>query len=390
MRARERDGRSAAARADSAFRAELTGEPAFISRAPGRVNVIGEHVDYNDGYVLPAAIDRDCVVLAAPTLDNEIYVVAADAEQSVRFNVRDNWRRGYGWQSYVRGVAQLLSDAGVPVTGANLAIAGDLVQGAGMSSSAALVVAVANAFLALAEMSMPPLQLIEIARRVEIDFAGVSCGIMDPFASVCGAADNAIFLDCRSLDYLLIPIPEHIRLIATDSGVRRNLQDTEYNDRVRETREAARRLGVRSLRDVPVDMLEDGAGEMDDILHRRARHVIHEIARTQATADALEHSEMDRVGVLLRESHESLRTDYDVSTPELDALVDVANGIPGVYGSRLSGAGFGGCTLSLVHEDAVIDFVTRVPAEYEARTGRAAVPHVCRAAVGASVTTYDE
>jgi galactokinase len=390
MRSRDRDGRSATARADSAFRSEMVGEPAFISRAPGRVNVIGEHVDYNDGYVLPVAIDRDIVVLAAPTLDNEIHVIAADNDQSVRFSVHEKWRPGYGWQSYVRGVAQLLSDAGVPVSGANLVIAGDLVQGAGMSSSAALVVAVANAFLALAETSMPPLQLIELARRVEQDFAGVACGIMDPFASVCGAPDRAIFLDCRSLDYLLLPIPENVRVIATDSGVRRELHDTAYNDRVRETREAASRLGVRSLRDVSIPMFEERAPDLPDLLQRRARHVVQEISRTRAAADALEHAEMDRVGALLRESHETLRSDYDVSTPELDALVDVANGIPGVYGSRLSGAGFGGCTVSLVHEDAVIDFVTRVPAEYEARTGLAAVPHVCRAAAGASVTMYDE
>ena len=384
-----RDVNAAAVRAEAVYRAEMVGEPAIVSRAPGRVNLIGEHVDYNDGYVLPVAIDREVVVLAAPRLDNEIHVISVDQESSVRFFLTDKWSRGYGWQSYVRGVAQLLSVAGVRVPGANLVIAGNVPQGAGLSSSAALTVAVSNALLTLAETSMPPLQLIELARRVELDYAGVSCGVMDPFAAVCGVADNALFIDCRSLDYLLVRIPDEVRLVATDSGMRRALHDTAYNDRVRETRDAARLLGVRSLRDITPAQFAEDSGDLPEVLHRRARHVIHETARTRTAADALEHGELDRVGALFADSHRALRDDYEVSTPELDTLVAVASEVPGVYGSRLSGAGFGGCTVSLVHEDAVSEFIARVPVEYRERTGRTATTHVCRAAAGAGVSTYE-
>ncbi len=380
---------SALARAASAYRAELAGEPSLIARAPGRVNVIGEHVDYCDGYVLPIAIDRDVVVVAGPRIDDEIQVVATDFGQSVRFNVNDKWGRTFGWQSYVRGVTQLLSQAGVRMQGANLSIAGDLPPGTGLSSSSALVVALTNALLALADTAMPPLQIVELARMVERDYAGVSCGVMDPFASLCGADDRAIFLDCRSLDYQLVPIPPDVRLIATDSGIRRSLHDTAYNDRVRDTKEAASRLGIRSLRDMTPATLADRMDDLPERLQKRARHVVHEIARTHAAADALEHGEVSRVGELLTESHAALRDDYEVSTPELDALVEIARAIPGVYGSRLSGAGFGGCTLSLVAEDAVPEFIARVPVCYHEQTGRTATPHVCRATRGASVTEYD-
>jgi galactokinase len=382
-------GRSALARADAAFRAELTGEPALVSRSPGRLNLIGEHVDYNDGFVLPIAIDLDVVALAAPRLDEEIHVVAVDYGQSVRFGVTDKWCRTFGWQAYVRGVAQLLAKAGVRMQGASIAIAGDLPAGTGLSSSAALVVAVTNALLALSDTAMPTLQLIELARTVETDYAGVSCGIMDPFAAICGAPDCAIFLDCRSLDYQLVPIPADVRVIATDSGTRRNLHETAYNDRVRETRDAAARLGVRSLRDITPSEFEERAGSLPEPLLRRARHVVHEIARTHAAADALEHGELERVGALLGDSHNTLRTDYEVSTPELDALVEISAAVPGVYGSRLSGAGFGGCILSLVAADAVADFVEHVPAMYRDRTGHHAATYVCRASRGAGVTDYE-
>lgn len=380
--------RPAAERAMSAFRGVLEGEPVLVSRAPGRINLIGEHVDYSEGFVLPVAIDRDVVVVAAPRPDSEIHAFAADHEQRIRFNVSD-LGRSVGWQSYVRGAAKLLDEAGIRVPGASLSIAGDIAEGAGLSSSAALVVAVCNALLSLTETVVPPLQLVEIACAVERDFAGVSCGVMDPFAAICGAEDHAIFLDCRSLDYQLVPIPDDVRIIATDSGIRRSLHDTDYNQRVREVRDAARRLGVRTLRDARPAAVEERSAELGDLLHRRAKHVVSEIARTHAAVDALEHGELHRLGDLLSQSHATLRDDHDVSTPEIDALVEIARAVPGVLGSRLTGAGFGGCTVSLVKEDAVEEFLERVPAEYRRRTGRDAQPHVCRAAPGASVELLD-
>jgi galactokinase len=375
-------------RALHAFRTEFHADPAMVARAPGRVNLIGEHVDYNEGFVLPAAIDRDVIVVAAPRPDNEVHVLAVDRGETDRFTPLERFPRAAGWTSYVRGVARLLTETGVKIPGATLAIAGDVPQGAGLSSSAAIEVAVATALLALAKRNLPDLQLVELCHRAEGEFAGVECGIMDQFVSVCATADHALFLDCRYLEYAHLPIPAEYRLIATDSGQRRDLRSSAYNDRVRECRESARALGVRALRDLEPHELADRERELPEPLRRRARHVVSEIRRARLAARALERGDLEHFGFLMRESHESLRTDFEVSTPELDVLVGVASIIPGVVGTRLSGAGFGGCTISLVHESAVPDFLARVPVEYGARTQREAVVHVCRAAPGAAASDH--
>jgi len=371
-------------RALLAFQTELRAEPAVVARAPGRVNLIGEHVDYNDGFVLPAAIDRDVVTVGAPLPDAGIRVLAVDTGEEDTFTPLERFPRAAGWISYVRGVARLLAEMGVRIPGATLAVAGDVPIGAGLSSSAALEVSVATALLGLAQRTLPQLQLVELCHQAESEFAGVQCGIMDQLVSVCGAADRAVFLDCRSLDFAHLAIPSHLRLIATDSGVRRDLRNSAYNDRVRECREAAQRLGARSLRDVEPHEFAAREGELPELLQKRARHVVSEIRRTRQAAAALERNELERFGYLMQESHESLRADYEVSIPELDVLVGVTRLVDGVVGSRLSGAGFGGCIISVVEETAVPHFLERVPREYAARTGRQAVVHVCRAAQGAS------
>jgi len=371
-------------RALLAFRTELQAEPAVVARAPGRVNLIGEHVDYNDGFVLPAAIDRDVVTVGAPQPDATIRVLAVDTGEQDTFTPLERLPRAAGWISYVRGVARLLSEMGVRIPGAALAIAGDVPIGAGLSSSAALEVSVATALLSLAQRSLPQLQLVELCHQAESEFAGVQCGIMDQLVSVCGAADRAVFLDCRSLEFAHLPIPSHLRLVATDSGVRRDLRNSAYNERVSECREAALRLGARSLRDVEPHEFKARERELPELLRRRARHVVSEIRRTRQAARALESNELEQLGYLMQESHESLRSDYEVSIPELDVLVGLTRLLEGVVGSRLSGAGFGGCIISLVEEAAVPHFLERVPREYAARTGKQAVVHVCRAAPGAS------
>ncbi|NJD10649.1 MAG: galactokinase [Gemmatimonadetes bacterium] len=373
-------------RALLAFRTELQAEPTVVARAPGRVNLIGEHVDYNDGFVLPAAIDRDIVTVAAPRADASIRVLAVDTGEVDAFTPLERFPRAAGWISYVRGVARLLSEMGVRVPGAALAISGDVPIGAGLSSSAALEVSVASALLALAGRSLPQLQLVELAHRAESEFAGVQCGIMDQLISVCGAVDRAVFLDCRSLEFVHLPVPAQLRLVATDSGVRRDLRNSAYNDRVKECQGAAQLLGVRSLRDIEPGDFAAREGDLPDLVRRRARHVVTEIERTRQAAAALERQDLAQFGRLMRESHESLRRDYEVSIPELDALVEVACEVDGVVGARLSGAGFGGCTISLVNESAVAEFLEHVPRAYRARTGRPATVHVCRAAAGASAT----
>lgn len=379
-------GRGAQERALAAFRAELRAEPAIVARAPGRVNLIGEHVDYNDGFVLPAAIDRDVVVVAAPRPDREIHVLAVDRGEEDRFTPLERFPRGAGWSSYVRGVIRVLAETGVKIGGTNLAIAGDIPIGAGLSSSAAIEVAVARALLALVKRDLPDLQLVELCHRAESEFAGVDCGIMDQFVSVFAAADQALFLDCRHLEYVHLPIPAEYRLVATDSGIRRDLRASGYNERVRECYAAARALGVRALRDMEPHELADREKELVEPLRRRARHVVSEIRRTRLAARALERGDLEHFGFLMRESHQSLREDFEVSTPEIDVLVGVAGLVSGVVGTRLSGAGFGGCTVSIVHEDAIPEFLERVPKEYAARTAREAVVHVCRASPGAGAS----
>ncbi|HEX6939461.1 MAG TPA: galactokinase [Longimicrobiales bacterium] len=374
----------AAGRARTAFRAAFGGEPDVLARAPGRVNLIGEHVDYNGGCVLPVAIDRDVVVAARRRPDRRILAVAADLRGEDAFALDGLTEAGAGWARYVRGVAALLEASGVRLRGAELAIAGDVPAGAGLSSSAALEVACATALLGIAGASIDGPELASLCRRAEIEWAGVQCGIMDPFVSALGRADHALFLDCRSLEHRHIAIPPGVRVIATDSGVRRQLRHSAFNDRVRETREAARLLGVPELRDIDAAEFERREAELPEPLRRRARHVVREIERTRAAARALRAGDLARFGQLLAESHASARDDYEVSVAELDALVAAAS-IDGVYGTRLSGAGFGGCTVSVVAEEAVAEFIRRVPATYRAATGRTATVHVCRAAAGASL-----
>jgi galactokinase len=372
-------------RALRAFRADTRLEPALIARAPGRVNLLGEHVDYNEGFVLPVAIDRDVVVAAGPSPDASLRVLAIDRGEEDIFVPFERFPRGSGWISYVRGVVRLLGETGVRVPGATLVIAGDVPQSAGLSSSAALEVSVAMALLGLAGQKLPDLQLIELCHRAEQEFAGVACGIMDQFVSVCGERGRALYLDCRHLVYAHLTLPDSLRLVALESGVRRELRNSDYNERVRECREAAGLLGVRSLRDVTFGAHEEQLAELPSPLAQRARHVVSEIERTRLAAAALEAGDLARVGTLMRESHASLRDDYEVSIEPLDVLVEIASEVDGVIGTRLSGAGFGGCTISLVDDDALGDFRAHVLPKYHERTGRSASMHVLSPGPGAAV-----
>lgn len=379
----DRDRPGAAARATDAFRAAF-GAPTVVARGPGRINLIGEHVDYSGGLVLPAAVDLDVVVAARARSDARAHVIAADLDAEDRFRL-DATSRGDGWVSYVRGVAHLLRDAGVPVPGFDMALAGDVPRGGGMSSSAALEVAAATALLALAGGAMDGVRLAQLCRRAETEWAGVSCGIMDQLIAVLGRAGNALLVDTRTLAYRHVPLPPTVRVIAVDSGVRRDLRESRYNDRVASTRQAAGLLGVTRLGDVTPDSFERRAADLPEPVLRRARHVVTEIQRTRDAAHALAHGHVDEAGRLMNASHESLRDDFEVSTPELDALVAAARRVDGVYGSRLTGAGWGGCTVSLVRDAAVEEFLSRVPVDYREATGRDAVVYVLSAVDGASL-----
>ncbi len=372
-----------------AFRRRF-GRPArLIAEAPGRVNLVGEHTDYNEGHVLPLAIDRTVAVAAAPQPD-AVHAYSLDYDQEDSFSLADlRPLADGGWCNYVRGVAWALREAGHDLRGLQLAITGDVPLGAGLSSSAALEVAVAAAFAAASEIPLGPRELALLAQRSENDFVGVQCGIMDQFAAVFGQSNHALLIDCRTLDVEPVPLSldeQGMAVIIVDSAVRRALGDSPYNQRRRECAQAAAALDVPALRDVASDDLEARRPELLPELYRRARHVVTEEARVAAAVGALRRGDLEALGRLLCHSHESLRDDFQVSCRELDLLVELAGKVEGVLGARLTGAGFGGCTLNLVHTGALEAFGRAVLETYRQRTGLPAQMHIVRASQGLQVT----
>jgi galactokinase len=339
----------------SEFMRRYGGPPSFISQAPGRVNLIGEHTDYNEGFVLPVAMDRTIAVAARPRDDSALKAYSVDYNQCDDFPV-DRVRRfagSRGWRDYVRAVAWALQDSQIELRGADIAIAGDVPREAGLSSSAALEVAVAGALTAVTGTALDPKKLALVCQKAENVFVGVQCGIMDQLASAMGIAGHALLIDCRSLETRPVRLPAGHSIVIVDSKVRRRLGNTAFNRRRLECAEAAAILGVSSLRDADTALLDVKRNALPEVLFKRARHVISENKRVLEMAKALDADGAELAGRLMFESHESLGDDFEVSTPELDRLVAVARSVDGVVGSRLTGAGFGGATVTLVRVNAV-------------------------------------
>lgn len=362
-----------------------------IFRAPGRVNLIGEHTDYNDGFVLPMAIDRSTWVAAAARSGRRIAVMSLDLDDAGEIDLDDTPRPLAGkWWSYVEGVARELEADGVRLRGANLVIASDVPLGAGLSSSAALEMSVGLALLSLVSNEIDRTRLALAGQRAEHRYVGTKCGIMDQFISARALADHALLIDCRTLEATAIPLPfkDHA-LLVLDTGVKHQLASSEYNQRRAECEEGVRLLsrdipGVRALRDVTPEAFDRCASALPESIRRRCRHVVYENARTLAAVDALRSGAFDRFGVLMRASHDSLRDDYEVSCPELDLLVYEASAHPGVVGARMTGGGFGGCAIALVARNALEEVATAVSARYERRFGKKPGMIVTTAAPGAS------
>jgi galactokinase len=377
----------------AAFRQVFEREAAGVAEAPGRVNLIGEHVDYNDGLVLPFAIDRSVLVAWARRDDAQVRAYAVEYDEQVSFDLASIARDAAGsWANYIRGVADVVNGGGHALDGIDLAIAGDVPQGAGLSSSAAIEVAVAGAFRDAFALSIDDVELARLCQRAENEFVGMNCGIMDQFASVLSRRDHALLIDCRTLVYEAVPLrlaPAGLVVVIANSGVRRGLVGSAYNDRRRECEEAVaelrRLLGrpeLTSLRGVTAEEIEGVAGDGASIAMRRARHVVTEIARVACAVEALGCDDLAGVGRLMHESHMSLRDDYEVSSRELDLLVGLAEAQEYVVGARLTGAGFGGCTVNLVRADRVQDFERDVIAAYRERTGLPAEMYVTSAQDG--------
>lgn len=361
---------------------------ARVFRAPGRVNLIGEHTDYNGGLVMPAAIDFATWVAVLPMAGRLIQVQSRNLHESFTFDLDERSPQPRNaWTDYVQGVAVMLERAGIRLHGAHLEIDSNVPLGAGLSSSAALEVATAYALLAHPDVVLEPRKIALICQQAENEFVGVRCGIMDQFTSCCARAGQALVLNCRTLEASYFPLPLGTRLVICNTMVRHALASGAYNQRRAECEAAAGRLGVRLLGELPLAEFEKREAELPRPVRQRARHVITENARVERAAAALGGGDLAEFGKAMNESHRSLRDDYEVSCNELDLMVELAGQQPGVYGARMTGGGFGGCTINLVRDDAVENFLAEVPAAYFAQTAINPAVYVCSAVAGAGEVT---
>ena len=374
--------------ATQAFEASFGSPPQHWVQAPGRVNLIGEHTDYNDGFVLPCAINFGTLIAASARADAVVRVVAADYGAEV-----DSFRLDQpilplaegAWPNYVRGVAKYLLDTGLPLQGADLALAGNVPQGAGLSSSASLEVAVAQAFKTLQGFSeLSPTDMALIAQRAENRFVGCNCGIMDQLVSARGEAGSALLIDCRSLATQAVPMPADVAVMIVHSRVRRGLVGSEYNTRRLQCEAAAKHYGVKALRDLDLTRLEAEAGDLDAIVLRRARHIVTENQRTLDAAVALAAGDLRQMGQLMAASHVSMRDDFEITAPAVDQLVDILQTAIGpVGGARMTGGGFGGCAVALMPLAQVEAVRQAVAKQYRSPSGEAGTVYVCQASQGA-------
>lgn len=372
-----------------AFAATFDGRPQFVSRAPGRVNIIGEHTDYNDGFVLPCAIGLDICVAARPRDDGLVNVAAADFGGAVdQFDIRESIQRSATkpWANYVRGVFYEMHRAGYKIGGADLAVAGDVPHGAGLSSSAALEVATALAVAALAgRPDADRTVLAQVCQRAENNFVGCQCGIMDQLVSARGEAGSALFIDCRTLACRAVPASPDVAILIIHSGVVHGHVENDYNERRRQCEEAAAHLGVSKLRDADEGMLAACAKDFSPVTFRRARHVITENERTAAAASSFASGDLKALGELLRASHRSMRDDFEITTPDIDRLADLANAAIGADGgARMTGGGFGGSVVALVATAQAQAIARQIAAAYLRPDGRPTEVLIERPCAGAS------
>ncbi len=362
---------------------------AITFRAPGRVNLIGEHTDYNAGFVMPAAIDVSAYASASPREDRKLQIVSDNFEDQVEIDLDDARLAARNhWSDYPVGVAVMLERAGYRLRGARLHIRSDVPMGSGLSSSAALEVATACALVANSNVTVDRKDLALICQKAENEFVGARVGIMDQFVALFGEAQHALMLDCRSLDYKLLPLPSDVRLVVCNTMVKHELASSAYNERRAQCEAGVKHLAqflpnVTALRDVTFEQLEQYGRDLPEVVYRRCRHVVTENARVLTAAEALERGELDRFGRLMAESHSSLRDDYEVSIRELDLMVELASKVEGVYGARMTGGGFGGSTINLVDADHDERFQRVIAEGYEQATGLKPEIYICEASKGA-------
>lgn len=371
------------------FASYFNSESEIIVRAPGRVNLIGEHTDYNDGFVLPMAIDHAVWLALRPRDDRTVRIFSLDLEVDSAFEL-DSLTKGSDWIEYPKSIAYELLKAGYELKGFDAVMTGDVPRGAGLSSSAAVELAVARAFAAISGIEWDAPKMAKLSQKAENEWVGVNCGIMDQMASAACKEGHALFLDCRSLEIQHAPLPKGVSIVILDTSTRRGLVGSAYNERRNQCEEAARWFGVKALRDVSVEEFERKTKEekgLNEVSLKRARHIVTENARVLEAIEVMRAGNIKRLGVLFNASHDSLRDDFEVTNDALNIMVDCAREQASCYGARMTGAGFGGCAVALVKEENAAEFVTAVSAAYRHRSNMEAAVYVCRPSEGASLVT---
>ncbi len=363
--------------------------PSHIIQAPGRVNLIGEHTDYNDGFVLPCAINYQTVVAAAKREDNIVRVVSVDYDNAVdEFDITQEitFQQDKMWANYIRGVVKCLLQRGYKFSGVDISVSGNVPQGAGLSSSAALEVVIGQTFKELFHLEITQAEIALNGQQAENEFVGCNCGIMDQMISAKGNENHAMLLDCRSLETQSVSMPEDMAVVIINSNKKRGLVDSEYNTRREQCEEAARIFGAKALRDVTIEQFEAKVSELDTVVAKRARHVITENDRTLEAAKALRSHDMKRMAELMAESHASMRDDFEITVKEIDVLVDMVKEVIGEQGGvRMTGGGFGGCIVALMPFSLVEKVTSTVAQNYESMTGLRESVYVCKAQNGAGL-----
>ncbi|HZR66150.1 MAG TPA: galactokinase [Terriglobales bacterium] len=380
----------AAAEIAERFRQEFQVRPQ-IYRAPGRVNLIGEHTDYNDGFVLPCAIEFSTQAAISARADQKLVLQSTEFQKVFEFDVLHLPQKPLGtWCDYVLGVASVLGKSGHHLSGANLLVHGEVPIGSGLSSSAAIEVATTLAFLSLANEKLPLPEVAKLCQRAENEFVGARVGIMDQFVSCLGKAGHALLLDCRSLEFQHVPVPEQVKLVICNTKVKHEHSAGEYNSRRAQCEEGVRILsrtfpGMRALRDVTVEQLSSQEESMPALIYKRCLHVVEENRRVLQSVECLRSGDLIGMGRLMADSHRSLRDLYEVSCRELDLMVEAAEGLPGCYGGRMTGGGFGGCTVNLVTSNQAEAFREEIASRYRKQTGINPDIYICSPADGAHV-----
>ncbi len=366
-----------------AFRDVYKENPQFLVRAAGRVNLIGEHTDYNDGFVLPIALNRATWIALSPHDSQEVHLKSLDFDESVTVPLHQKLNQDRGWQEYLKGVVNIMSREKMMLKGWHGVVAGDVPIGAGLSSSASLELALAKAFAVAGDWKWEPQKMARLCQKAENEWVGMNCGIMDQTISALGQKGHALFLDCRSLETKQVALPDSLDVAVMDTGTRHKLVDSAYNERRSQCEEAAAFFEVVALRDLSLEKLLASEKELDPLVFRRARHVVCENDRVLNFINALEGGMHEKAGQLMNESHASLRNDFEVSSEALDLITNCARQTPGCYGARMTGGGFGGCGVALVDSSKSKEFSEAVETGYKASGGKNGMIYICSASEGA-------